>query len=368
MNLNPGNQHSTQAVNACVSIHAHQEIFSVTEPSQVGEVRRHAKRLAGRLGFGENDTERVGIMITEAATNLVRYASSGMVIMGVANATADPGIEFYVLDRKPGMKNIDSNLRDGTTTGNSLGIGLGAMQRLSTEFELYSFPGSGTAVLMRFFPHSRSVSHSRPDFGAINVPFEGQQVSGDVWYLRDSRARTRVMVADVLGHGVNTQNDVQIISSVVLESGWKQPVELIELLHQALRGYRGAAVAVAEINYSERKLRFAGVGNIAATILSNGASQGLVSRHGTVGHQMRSVRQFTVPFHGDQVLIMHSDGLKQRWKIDDYPGLIWKHPALIAGVLFRDYRRKSDDSTVLALRNRDLGGSTGSGHDRPGAE
>jgi hypothetical protein len=45
---------------------------------------------------------------------------------------------------------------------------------------------------------------------------------------------------------------------------------------------------------------------------------------------------------------MHSDGLTTHWDVDRYPGLLHMHPSLIAGVLYRDFRRRRDDVTVLA--------------------
>jgi hypothetical protein len=49
------------------------------------------------------------------------------------------------------------------------------------------------------------------------------------------------------------------------------------------------------------------------------------------------------------VLILHSDGLSARWDLDDYAGLRRRHPALIAGVLFRDHRRLRDDASVVVV-------------------
>ena len=50
-----------------------------------------------------------------------------------------------------------------------------------------------------------------------------------------------------------------------------------------------------------------------------------------------------------QLLILFSGGLQSRWNLDDYPGLRHRHPALIAAVLHRDFRRGRDDVTVLAI-------------------
>jgi hypothetical protein len=49
---------------------------------------------------------------------------------------------------------------------------------------------------------------------------------------------------------------------------------------------------------------------------------------------------------------MHSDGLNTRWDLALYPGIWSKHPALIAGLLYRDFSRERDDVTVLVAKSR----------------
>jgi hypothetical protein len=47
---------------------------------------------------------------------------------------------------------------------------------------------------------------------------------------------------------------------------------------------------------------------------------------------------------------MHSDGIQTQWKLDAYSGLQARHPSVIAGMLYRDFRRKSDDSTIVVIK------------------
>ena len=61
-----------------------------------------------------------------------------------------------------------------------------------------------------------------------------------------------------------------------------------------------------------------------------------------------------VDWNADSLLVMHSDGLATRWQLDKYPGLAMRHPALIAGVLYRDFSRGRDDVTVLVASARGL--------------
>jgi hypothetical protein len=75
-----------------------------------------------------------------------------------------------------------------------------------------------------------------------------------------------------------------------------------------------------------------------------------VSHNGTLGHVMARVQEFKVEWPKDGILVMHSDGLQSRWDLSRYPGLLARQPALIAGVLLRDFRRERDDASVLVLK------------------
>jgi hypothetical protein len=78
----------------------------------------------------------------------------------------------------------------------------------------------------------------------------------------------------------------------------------------------------------------------------------LVSHHGTLGAaQPLRAQQFTYECPAGALLIMHSDGLAARWNLSDYPGLQQRHPAVVAGVLYRDKVRVRDDATVLVARH-----------------
>jgi hypothetical protein len=62
------------------------------------------------------------------------------------------------------------------------------------------------------------------------------------------------------------------------------------------------------------------------------------------------LQQFQYDLLEGDLLLMHSDGLTSRWKLADYPGLSHRVPALIAAVLYRDFKRGRDDATVLVAR------------------
>jgi hypothetical protein len=123
-------------------------------------------------------------------------------------------------------------------------------------------------------------------------------------------------------------------------------------MHRSLTPTRGAALAVARIDAADKVIRFVGVGNIAGALLSGADTRQMVSHNGTAGHIAPRIREFTYPFTDTPSVILHSDGVSNRWRIADYPGLAACHPSLIAGVLFRDFRRGRDDATVAVMRAR----------------
>jgi hypothetical protein len=62
------------------------------------------------------------------------------------------------------------------------------------------------------------------------------------------------------------------------------------------------------------------------------------------------VRELEYPFGTQAALVLHTDGIGSRWKPEDWPGLWRRHPAVIAGAIFRDQKRGRDDATVVAVR------------------
>jgi len=167
-----------------------------------------------------------------------------------------------------------------------------------------------------------------------------------------------LLIADGLGHGPLANTAASEAVRVFRGNRGVTLERLLDLMHAALRPTRGAAASLVQINLRTREVRFAGVGNVAGMILASPTtSQGMASHNGTLGHALRKAQGFTYPWPAGGVLVMHSDGLGSQWKLEKYPGLFRRHPALIAGVLYRDFNRGRDDVTVIAAREADGAGS-----------
>ena len=330
-----------------------QVLVEVRDSSDVSEVRRAAGRVASDENFTEIDSGNVALVATELATNLVKHARNGRMIMRLLEHGQDAGVEMIALDNGPGIRDVAQSLRDGYSTAGSPGTGLGAIKRLAWQFDLHSTPDKGTAVLARLWRGRRPALDRGAVFGVIHLPMPGQDVSGDGWGIEDLKDKLSCVLVDGLGHGPDAARAARAALLTANEYRDKAPAEIIERSHGVLRSTRGAAVAIGEIDPARRLVRFCGVGNISATIVNEDGIRHLVSYNGIVGQEARKIAEFTYPWTARSLLIMHSDGLTARWDIRNYPALLQRHPALVAAVLYRDFSRGRDDMTVLVARERD---------------
>jgi anti-sigma regulatory factor (Ser/Thr protein kinase) len=318
----------------------------------VGEARRAAAALAGRLGFGEAEAGKVALTVTEAAHNLVKHGGGGELLLGPVERGGVPGIEVLALDRGPGMADLNRCLRDGYSTAGTPGTGLGAILRLSSGFDIHSTCPGGTALWARLWsrPLPPGGAADGLEVGAVCRPHPAERICGDAWAVEQVPGRALFVVADGLGHGPAAAAAARAAVRVFRENLGLAPAEILQVIDPALRSTRGAAVLVAEVNLAGRQVRCAGVGNASGTIWADGASRSLVSHNGTVGHAVHKIQEFTYPFPPGALLILHSDGLATSWRLDQYPGLSTRSAALVAGVLYRDFKRGRDDATVVAAR------------------
>jgi hypothetical protein len=248
------------------------------------------------------------------------------------------------------MSDVARCLADGYSTAGSPGTGLGAISRLATTFEIYSRPGAGTVLVARLWAgRPAEAEGGGAEAGAVCLPKRGEEVSGDAWGVARDGDRAALIVADGLGHGPLAAEAARAAVKVFAESAALPPADVLRAAHGALRSTRGAAVAIAEVDFAARAVRYAGVGNVSGAILAGGRTRQMVSHNGTLGLEARRVQEFVYPFPPGARLVMHSDGLATHWRADAYPGLWHRNPSLVAGVLYRDFTRGRDDVTVAVL-------------------
>jgi len=121
----------------------------IEHESDIVTARQKGRELCAELGFGNTDRTLVATAISEVARNIVRYAQRGEIVLERAEARGRVGIEVVARDTGPGIADVELAMRDGYSTGHSLGLGLPGAKRLMDEFELVSAPSAGTTITMR---------------------------------------------------------------------------------------------------------------------------------------------------------------------------------------------------------------------------
>jgi hypothetical protein len=178
-------------------------------------------------------------------------------------------------------------------------------------------------------------------------PIAGEVECGDAFgVLRTDDAVTAVF-CDGLGHGPLAAAAAAAALAAVLGEPVGEPVTLLERAHRRMSGTRGGAVAVVQV--SGPRARFAGLGNVAAFILSAGSRKSMLSVPGIVGYQARAFRQFEYEVPPGAAVILHSDGISSRWEAAAVPGVETKDPLLIAAVLLAEAGIHRDDAGVVVL-------------------
>ncbi|MFF2364110.1 ATP-binding protein [Streptomyces sp. NPDC058122] len=377
--------------------------------------RGAAAALGRRVGLGEQRSSQLVLAVAELAGNIAKHAVDGSLLLRVVRNEATAGVEVLAVDGGPGIADVQAALQDGMSTAGTLGIGLGAVQRLADSFHIHSQPGLGTVQLARFWPRPAHPSVAgEPAVGGITRPIGGEQVCGDAWAARtDTGERSPVshaekaagppasgavdwsaltgtrpssphprtapsggsfarpgrsgrptavraavagpgngvlvMSCDGLGHGPMAAVAAQAALHAFKTGTARTPEGAMEEVHRALRGTRGAAVAIARLE-PDGRLLFCGVGNITAALVTSTSRSTLLSHPGITGHQMHQLRTYEhhLPRHG--ILVMHSDGLSERWSPSDLVGLLHHPPALIAAALMRQAGTRRDDASAVIAK------------------
>ncbi|HSY85360.1 MAG TPA: anti-sigma regulatory factor, partial [Verrucomicrobiae bacterium] len=177
-------------------------LVTLNDSSEVAAARRAATSQAQSLGFDEQTAGRSALVATELATNLLKHAGRGQILLDRYRDSTGSGLEILSLDKGPGIADLGRAMEDGYSTAGSMGTGLGAVRRQADEFAVYSRPGLGTAMMARIrdatrppVPATQTIS-----LGAVVAPVAGESVSGDRWDFATPALGPTLMAVDGSGH------------------------------------------------------------------------------------------------------------------------------------------------------------------------
>ncbi|WP_116100881.1 SpoIIE family protein phosphatase [Amycolatopsis thermalba] len=319
----------------------------VTEPSHVGRARVIAASAAARAGLPLDRVHRVSLAATELASNLLKHAGRG--VFSVVPALGR--LDVLAVDRGPGIGRIEDSMRDGYSTTGTLGGGPGAVRRAADVFDVYSRRGQGTSVLARWHGEPSPVPGGLR-IGSAILTAPGESECGDRWTALTADDSVTIALSDGLGHGQLAARASDAAISTVAAHTELRPARILELMQPSLASTRGATVAVAQLTPAEGRMRFCGVGNVSTRFYpdQDTSVQRIVSRHGIVGTAARPRPSDSVyPWSPRSWLVLHTDGISDKWSSSDWPGLFNHDPATVAGWILGQRGSGRDDACVVVV-------------------
>jgi anti-sigma regulatory factor (Ser/Thr protein kinase) len=330
-----------------------QLLFHVADRSYFSLVKKDIHQLGVQQGFSEEKAGQLDIIVAELCSNLVKHAGHGHLIVKPIEEQGNKGVEVISTDNGPGIADVKRMMLDGTSTKNTLGHGLGAIQRLSDKFDIYSQKDWGTIILSRIFQNP--LAHYTPKFTtdvkALVIPKKGETVSGDSFYYKHTNNLFKLFVGDGLGHGPEASKAVDEAINNFKYCHEEDAVDIIKYIHGTVKKTRGLVGTVVVFDFEKKEWSVCGVGNILTKLGNFAQSKSFLSYNGILGHNiLGSMKVQQVPYEQGQLLIMCSDGIKTKWELSNYPGIFKNDLSIIAAALYKDHTRNTDDSTVVVVK------------------
>lgn len=329
--------------------------FPMDDASRVGEARRHAATLARGMDWGEPESGRLALVVTELGSNLVRHAHKGRLLLAARPECAE--VEVVCIDHGPGIADVARCMSDGYSTGSTPGTGLGAIRRLSDDFDVHSSVPEGTVAVARVRrpkgSDSGPASRKALRLGAICLAAPGETVSGDAWVACIDGPRAALLVADGLGHGPDAAAAAATAVDFFRREPFADLATTLASAHVQLKTTRGAAVCALIADAQRGSIQSVGAGNVVTRVVTGVSDKTLLSQHGTVGVQVRKVVEVAMEWPAYGVIVVHTDGIETRWKPQLVAPVMSRDPSLLAALLVRDHCRHHDDATVVVLRREE---------------
>jgi anti-sigma regulatory factor (Ser/Thr protein kinase) len=328
--------------------------YKIEDRSYVAFIKREIHLKAFAAKFSEVDTGKIDIIVSELTSNLIKHAGGGELFYRITVPSSGPTFEILCIDKGPGIADPQTALRDGISTTKTLGEGLGALSRLSTLFQVFSIRQWGTVLYSRVGPENKRSDLAKQGFEldvkTLCVPKFHEEVCGDGYKVVNTLTHIKILFGDGLGHGPFAKEAIDTAERSFSETEENEPVHILREMHEKVRRTRGLVASVAVIDKSTQKWSICGVGNISARLYTGIEYRNYMSYNGTVGLNIpKSMNSTSIAVERNQHLIMCSDGITSRWGLS-YPSILKNDTTLMAGAIFKDFDRGTDDSSILIAK------------------
>ncbi len=316
-------------------------------------LKKQIHAIAAEAGFGEARIGELDIVVAELVSNLVKHAGGGQVLVKLVEESGIQGIEMVSIDNGPGMTDVSRMEKDGFSTKNTLGQGLGAMKRLSDVFQVYSQKAWGTVILIRLYKEElpRFKQASKIEVRSVVIPKPGETNCGDGFFCMNTKEHLKIFLGDGLGHGPAAEKAVNEAGNAFLNCPETDPVEMIRYINNEVKKTRGLVGTIAVFDLYNKKWKVCGVGNISTRISSHTSSKNLMSYNGIIGLNVpRTLNAQEVEYEKGQYIIMCSDGIKTKWDTTRLTAIQRYDSSILAASILKDFARNTDDMSVAVCK------------------
>ena len=327
----------------------------------VSAARNTAKMMALGVGFPSAASEEIALAVSELASNLIKHAKCGEIMLQPFSEGGRVGIQIESHDKGPGIRNVEEALTDGYSTAASLGFGLGTVNRMMDEFHISSEnrpPNNGTHITCKRFVRADTLS-SMPaplDFGVATRSHPLMNVNGDAFIIKQWGTSALIGVIDGVGHGQYALRAAQTARQFV-ETHYDQPLSSIFLgVGRVCRATRGVVMSLARFDWtpdlSRIILTFSGIGNVEMHVIGKQESMNFIIRRGILGVNAPNPVVTEHLWNPEYVMVLHSDGISSHWKWIDFPEMAKVSPDVAAQRLLKHLARDEDDATVIVAKGK----------------
>ncbi|QCR25026.1 anti-sigma regulatory factor [Pontibacter sp. SGAir0037] len=131
------------------------DIMQIVREQDVVLFRNRVREFSTKIGMSLVNQTKLITAASELVRNMLKYANGGKVVLEIISKNAQRGVRLTFIDEGPGIADIQAAMRDGFSTGKSLGLGLPGTKRLVNEFDIKSKVGEGTTVSIIHWKHGR---------------------------------------------------------------------------------------------------------------------------------------------------------------------------------------------------------------------
>lgn len=325
--------------------------YAIGDRSYLAFIKREIHNKILQENFGSLRAAEIDIIVSELTSNLIKHAGSGELLYRITSEDESTEFEVICIDNGTGIENVPLMMKDHTSTTNTLGNGLGAIQRLSDVFQIFSLREWGTIAYSKVVSKKPAIKKAVKKslfINALSVPLHGQMVSGDGFAIKKMPHETQIFFCDGLGHGEHAHSAMQQAVAAFYDCTENVPSEILRYIHTCVKRTRGLVGTVAIFNYRSGKWRICGVGNILTRLYSGLSFRNYNAYNGIIGLNIpNTLTNYETDGDNKQYLIMCSDGIRTRWDLAKYYAVFKYDPMVLAAILYKDFSRKNDDASVL---------------------